>query len=142
MREQAGLYHLNYLNNCEKIVPQETQEVCRCTDNGCHVVFTYYTLGRVLREIKLTEPIRYNPGDQVEKWLNKLLCLDSTEVSPLPSGYPDPSVCQLYPLKLTCLTNYSLITKILRQQRHTLFIPQASRDLSATHGGTICLFSL
>lgn len=32
--------------------------------------------GRALREVSLNEPIRYAPGDPVEKWLNKLLCLD------------------------------------------------------------------
>lgn len=50
----------------------------------------------MLREIKLTEPIRYNPGDPVEQWLNKLLCLDATVVPALTSGYPDPAACELY----------------------------------------------
>ena len=33
-------------------------------------------LTRTLKEVVLDEPIRYAPGDPVEKWLNKLLCLD------------------------------------------------------------------
>ena len=33
---------------------------------------------RSLREITLSEPIRYAAGDAVEKWLNRLLCLDAT----------------------------------------------------------------
>src|SRR5208282_2696886 len=53
--------------------------------------------GRSLREITLSEPIRYAQGDAVEKWLNTLLCLDAT----LPrsklntQGCPHPSQCQL-----------------------------------------------
>lgn len=54
---------------------------------------------RSLREITLSEPIRYATGDPVEKWLNRLLCLDAT----LPKraslsrvgGTPHPSDCQL-----------------------------------------------
>ncbi len=37
------------------------------------------TSGRVLRELQLDTPIRYAPGDPVEKWLNDLLCLDCTQ---------------------------------------------------------------
>ena len=33
--------------------------------------------GRTFREIVLHEPIRYSPGDVIESWLNKLLCLDA-----------------------------------------------------------------
>lgn len=31
---------------------------------------------RILKEITLEEPIRYSKNDNVEKWLNELLCLD------------------------------------------------------------------
>src|SRR5690349_12217153 len=41
--------------------------------------------GRTLREIKLEEPIRYARNDPIEKWLNKVLCLDAN-VSRLASG--------------------------------------------------------
>jgi N-acetyltransferase 10 len=34
--------------------------------------------GRSLREVALSEPIRYAKGDGVEKWLNNVLCLDAT----------------------------------------------------------------
>lgn len=54
---------------------------------------------RSLREITLSEPIRYASGDPVERWLNRLLCLDAT----LPKraalgrvgGTPHPNDCQL-----------------------------------------------
>ncbi|CCX31909.1 GNAT acetyltransferase 2-domain-containing protein [Pyronema domesticum] len=53
--------------------------------------------GRTLRESVLEEPIRYAPGDPVERWLNNLLCLDAT----LPpkrkaiTGTPSPDKCEL-----------------------------------------------
>lgn len=36
---------------------------------------------RTLNEVKLSTPIRYAPGDEVEKWLNTLLCLDVSSSS-------------------------------------------------------------
>lgn len=44
----------------------------------------------------LNESIRYKPGDDVEKWLNDLLCLDATSVQPILSGCPPPDNCDLY----------------------------------------------
>ena len=38
------------------------------------------TSSRILREVSLEESIRYKPNDEVEKWLNQLLCLDATIV--------------------------------------------------------------
>ena len=35
---------------------------------------------RSLREVTLEESIRYKPYDEVEKWLNQLLCLDASIV--------------------------------------------------------------
>ena len=32
--------------------------------------------GSALKEVQLSTPIRYAPGDPIEAWLNKLLCLD------------------------------------------------------------------
>ena len=58
------------------------------------------SLGRSLQEITLNESIRYAPGDEVEKWLNHLLCLDATVVQRLTSGCPLPENCDLYPLLL------------------------------------------
>ncbi len=37
---------------------------------------------RMLREIELEEPLRYAPGDGIERWLNSLLCLDAGKVLP------------------------------------------------------------
>ncbi|KAK5088438.1 N-acetyltransferase 10 [Lithohypha guttulata] len=48
---------------------------------------------RSLREITLSEPIRYAQGDAVEKWLNRLLCLDATlpKAKTNVQGTPHPS---------------------------------------------------
>ena len=54
-------------------------------------------LGRVLREVSLSEPIRYADGDPVEQWLHDLLCLDAANVQRIISGCPLPRDCELYP---------------------------------------------
>jgi N-acetyltransferase 10 len=51
---------------------------------------------RMLREVTLDESIRYRPGDEVEKWLNHLLCLDATIVPFISSGTPSREDCNLY----------------------------------------------
>ena len=52
--------------------------------------------GRVLREVTLNEPIRYASGDDVEKWLYDLLCLNAANVPKITSGCPLPEQCELY----------------------------------------------
>ena len=52
--------------------------------------------GRSLREVTLSEPIRYARGDPIEAWLHDVLCLDATAHSPPVSGCPHPSECELY----------------------------------------------
>lgn len=51
--------------------------------------------GRLLREVKLEEPIRYAPSDPVEAWLHELLCLDASNVPRGSGGCPDPRQCNL-----------------------------------------------
>jgi|TARA_B100000683_G_scaffold229159_1_gene229483 N-acetyltransferase 10 len=52
---------------------------------------------RLLREVALAEPVRYSPGDRIEKWLNDLLCLDAADaLTPLITALPPPSACELY----------------------------------------------
>uniref|UniRef100_A0A915PL95 RNA cytidine acetyltransferase n=1 Tax=Setaria digitata TaxID=48799 RepID=A0A915PL95_9BILA len=51
--------------------------------------------GRVLHELVLEESIRYKPGDQVEAWLNRVLCLNACNAHQLVSGMPSPKDCQL-----------------------------------------------
>lgn len=71
--------------------------------------------GRVLHELTLNESIRYKNGDDVEQWLNQLLCLDaatagSNEVSEDlkigSGGCPLPADCQLYYINRDMLFSY------------------------------------
>ncbi|KAJ5678447.1 RNA cytidine acetyltransferase [Penicillium maclennaniae] len=80
--------------------------------------------GRTLREITLAEPIRYAPGDHVEKWLNKVLCLDAT----LPKsrmntqGCPHPSKCQLLQVNRDTLFSFHPVSEKFLQQMMALYV--------------------
>ena len=51
----------------------------------------------MLTTITLEEPIRYSHGDNVEKWLNDLCCLDASEhIEQADVGFPLPSKCKLH----------------------------------------------
>ncbi|KAI9720055.1 MAG: hypothetical protein M1812_003182 [Candelaria pacifica] len=83
-----------------------------------------YTGGRSLREITLSEPIRYALGDPVEKWLNTLLCLDAT----LPrskmntNGCPHPSQCQLLHVNRDTLFSFHPVSEKFLQQMMALYV--------------------
>lgn len=79
--------------------------------------------GRSLREITLSEPIRYAQGDAVEKWLNRLLCLDAT----LPratdrQGCPHPSQCQLLQVNRDTLFSFHPVSEKFLQQMMALYV--------------------
>ncbi|KAF2435859.1 putative nucleolar ATPase Kre33 [Tothia fuscella] len=82
------------------------------------------TGGRSLREITLSEPIRYAPGDSVEQWLNKLLCLDAT----LPQsrlrtlGCPHPSKCELLMVNRDTLFSFHPVSEKFLQQMMALYV--------------------
>ncbi|KAJ1915546.1 N-acetyltransferase 10 [Tieghemiomyces parasiticus] len=80
------------------------------------------TGGRVLREIKLEEPIRYAAGDSVEKWLNRLLCLDATVVSKNIQGCPHPSECELYYVTRDTLFSYHPVSETFLQRMMALYV--------------------
>ncbi|KAI9842266.1 MAG: killer toxin resistant protein [Thelocarpon superellum] len=90
------------------------------TKNGGRV----YPTGRTLREITLSEPIRYAPGDAVEAWLNKVLCLDAT----LPrsktnaQGCPHPSQCQLLHVNRDTLFSFHPVSEKFLQQMMVLYV--------------------
>lgn len=78
---------------------------------------------RSLREITLTEPIRYAQGDGVEKWLNGLLCLDAT----LPQktkllGAPPPSQCELLQVNRDTLFSFHPISEKFLQRMMALYV--------------------
>nr|XP_027198330.1 RNA cytidine acetyltransferase-like [Dermatophagoides pteronyssinus] len=66
--------------------------------------------GRVLHELTLNESIRYRNGDDVEQWLNQLLCLDASCVNSVDAtdsvGCPLPADCQLYYINRDILFSY------------------------------------
>ena len=80
--------------------------------------------GRSLREIALTEPIRYAQGDSVEKWLSKVLCLDAT----LPTsklgvqGCPHPSKCELLQVNRDTLFSFHPVSEKFLQQMIALYV--------------------
>lgn len=83
-----------------------------------------YTRGRALREITLSEPIRYAQGDLVEKWLNKLLCLDATlpRVKTAAQGCPHPSECQLLHVNRDTLFSFHPVSEKFLQQMMALYV--------------------
>ncbi|KAG7005870.1 hypothetical protein G7Y79_00017g042520 [Physcia stellaris] len=80
--------------------------------------------GRTLREITLSEPIRYAQGDSVEKWLNKVLCLDATLPSPkaLSLGSPHPSKCELLHVNRDTLFSFHPVSEKFLQQMIALYV--------------------
>ncbi|KAF2452651.1 GNAT acetyltransferase 2-domain-containing protein [Lineolata rhizophorae] len=79
---------------------------------------------RSLREITLSEPIRYAPGDAVEKWLNRLLCLDATlpRSSLVTRGCPHPSECQLLQVNRDTLFSFHPVSEKFLQQMMALYV--------------------
>ena len=83
-----------------------------------------YTSGRSLREITLSEPIRYAPGDAVEKWLNKVLCLDATlpKAKVNTQGTPHPSTCELVHVNRDTLFSFHPVSEKFLQQMMALYV--------------------
>ena len=78
---------------------------------------------RTLREIKLETPIRYSAGDQIEKWLNNLLCLDAT-ILPRSNaqGCPHPSTCELFYVSRDTLFSYHPASEVFLQRMMALYV--------------------
>jgi N-acetyltransferase 10 len=57
---------------------EDAEVADRSTGKAAKVPDSSFSGGRSLREVTLSEPIRYSKGDAVEKWLNTVLCLDAT----------------------------------------------------------------
>lgn len=79
---------------------------------------------RTLREINLNEPIRYAPGDSVEKWLNKLLCLDATISTGVgsKSKFPHPNECTLYYVNRDTLFSYHPVSEAFLHKMMALYV--------------------
>lgn len=78
---------------------------------------------RSLREIKLDEPIRYSLGDQIERWLNTLLCLDASILPPTTThGTPHPSQCNLYAISRDTLFSFHPASELFLQRIMALYV--------------------
>ncbi|KAI9687215.1 MAG: hypothetical protein M1822_002258 [Bathelium mastoideum] len=80
---------------------------------------------RTLREVSLNTPIRYAPNDSVERWLNRLLCLDatiprSTNLTKL--GCPHPSQCQLLHVNRDTLFSFHPVSEKFLQSMMALYV--------------------
>ncbi|KAF2234433.1 DUF699-domain-containing protein [Viridothelium virens] len=80
---------------------------------------------RSLREITLSTPIRYALHDDVEKWLNRLLCLDvplsrSSNLKTL--GCPHPSQCQLLHVNRDTLFSFHPVSEKFLQNMLALYV--------------------
>ncbi|GAA6042886.1 hypothetical protein JCM8097_002752, partial [Rhodosporidiobolus ruineniae] len=82
---------------------------------------------RQLKEIKLSTPIRYAPGDAIEAWLNQLLCLDASLGTASSSakklqGCPHPSQCELYYVNRDTLFSYHPASEAFLQRMMALYV--------------------
>jgi N-acetyltransferase 10 len=102
----------------------ETEVADRSTGQGVKSGESSYHGSRSLREITLSEPIRYAQGDSVEKWLNTLLCLDATLPRSKLSGQgcPDPSQCQLLNVNRDTLFSFHPVSEKFLQQMVALYV--------------------
>ncbi|TPX09319.1 uncharacterized protein E0L32_009511 [Thyridium curvatum] len=102
----------------------DTEVADRSTGRTAKAQDTASYSARKLREITLSEPIRYTQGDSVEKWLNKLLCLDAT----LPrakagvQGCPDPAQCELLNVNRDALFSFHPVPEKFLQQMVALYV--------------------
>lgn len=99
----------------------DAQVADRSTGKAAKASDTVHASGRSLREITLSEPIRYSKGDAVEKWLNMLLCLDAT----LPKSkatFPHPSECQLLYVNRDTLFSFHPVSEKMLQQMVALYV--------------------
>ncbi|CAG2180852.1 unnamed protein product, partial [Oppiella nova] len=79
--------------------------------------------GRALHELTLDESIRYQSGDDVELWLNRLLCLDATIVESVPTGgCPLPADCHLYYINRDTLFSYHSASEAFLQRIMALYV--------------------
>jgi N-acetyltransferase 10 len=109
-----------------KVAGTEDAEVAdRSTGKASKISDSSFSGGRSLREITLSEPIRYAKGDAVEKWLNTVLCLDATlprsRLNTL-QGCPDPSQCQLLNVNRDTLFSFHEVSERFLQQMVALYV--------------------
>lgn len=78
---------------------------------------------RYLKEVTLEESIRYKPGDAVESWLMKVLCLDSAKEEKCSSSkFPSPDECQLLYINRDTLFSYHKASENFLQRLVSLYV--------------------
>ncbi|KAL1230488.1 RNA cytidine acetyltransferase [Trichinella pseudospiralis] len=86
--------------------------------------FKFQTVGgRTLSELTLSESIRYKPGDDVELWLNQLLCLDVTTIPKVSGGgCPPPEHCDLYYVNRDTLFCFHKASELFLQRMMSIYV--------------------
>jgi N-acetyltransferase 10 len=77
-----------------------------------------------VRELSLSQPIRYAPGDPVEAWLNQLLCLDASVSTEETGGKPafKPEECTVHLLNKDSLFSFTPKSEEYLQKVMALFV--------------------
>lgn len=108
-----------------KVADAKTTVADRSTGRAAKVQDDFQAIGlggsRSLREITLSEPIRYAEGDTVEKWLNNVLCLDA-KLPRAQGGSPAPSSCELLQVNRDTLFSYHAVSERFLQQMVALYV--------------------
>ena len=77
---------------------------------------------RILKEISLSQAIRYADNDPVELWLNKLLILDATSAESFEDSMEDPSKLELYLVNRDTLFSYHKGSEAFLKKIMSLFV--------------------
>ncbi|KAE9416274.1 hypothetical protein Angca_005217 [Angiostrongylus cantonensis] len=79
--------------------------------------------GRKLYELTMEESIRYKPGDEIEQWLNRVLCLNAAKIKTrLSCGTPPPSECELYFVNRDTLFSFHKASEAFLQQVMAIYV--------------------
>lgn len=103
----------------------QTQVISRDESSSSKDIDSLHITSRSLIEVTLDEPIRYAPGDSVEAWLNKLLCLDAKltkHTKYATRGCPHPSECSLFYINRDTLFSYDPVSEAFLQRMMALFV--------------------
>lgn len=83
---------------------------------------------RNLKQIKMTEPIRYGLNDPIEKWLSDLLCLEATIPYTISSSPAHPGQCSLYLVNRDTLFSFNRTSELFLHRLMSLFISSHYRN--------------
>lgn len=89
------------------------------------VALDRHSSDRVLVEVNMEEPIRYAPGDAVESWLYRVLCLDVTQLKMSSSGLgrvSSPTECSLYWVDRDTLFSHHPVAEAFLKKLMSLFV--------------------